>query len=138
MIPPAINLRGPRAVEAHNRALTEVRKIPIMLIGQDRSGKTSLKKSLQALRLNRDEGSTVGIDVDPSYFKETTEIWKTEEKDQAANKEERTASFDHHVARVVVDNLREQELTSEEKTMDKSKDRESSPTSGPVSLTLSL
>ena len=117
MIPPEINLRGPRAVEAHNRALTEVRKIPVMSIGQDRSGKTSLKKSLQGLRLNPDEDSTVGIDVDPSYFKETTEIWKTEETDQAANKEEMAASFERHVAQVVVDNLREQELTSEEKTM---------------------
>ncbi|XP_044178397.1 uncharacterized protein LOC114949237 isoform X3 [Acropora millepora] len=130
--PPEIDLRGPRALEAYNRALTEgrtrVRRIPIMLIGQDRSGKTSLKKSLQGLRFNPDEDSTVGIDVDPSYFKVTTEIWKTGEKDQAANKEEMPASFEHHVARVVVENLREQELTSELKTMDKSKDLESSST----------
>ena len=95
-----------------------------MLIGQDRSGKTSLKKSLQGLRFNPNEDSTVGINVDPSYFKVTTEIWKTGEKDQAANKEEMSASFEHHVARVVVENLREQELTSEVKTMDKSKDLE--------------
>ena len=99
-----------------------------MLIGQDRSGKTSLKKSLQGLRFNPDEGSTVGIDVDPSYFKVTTEIWKTGEKDQAANKEEMAASFDHHVARVTIENLRKQELTSEVNTMDKSKDLESSIT----------
>ncbi|XP_067049428.1 uncharacterized protein [Acropora muricata] len=127
--PPEIDLRGPRALEAYNRALTEgrtrVRRIPIMLIGQDRSGKTSLKKSLQGLLFNPDEDSTVGIDVDPSYFKVTTEIWKTgEQKDQAANKEEISASFEHHVARVVVENLREQELTSEVKTMDKLKDLE--------------
>ena len=132
MTPPEINLRGPKALEAYNRALTEgktrVRRIPIMLIGQDRSGKTSLKRSLQGLRFNPDESSTVGIDVDPSYFKVTTEIWKTGKKDQAANKEEMAASFEHHVARVVVENLREQELTSEVKTMNKSKDLESSPT----------
>ena len=77
--------------------------------------------------------STVGIGFDPYYFKETTGIWKTE--DQAAKKEEMAASFKHYVARVLADFPREQELTSEEKTMDKSKDRESSPTSGPVSLT---
>ena len=56
MTPPEINLRGPRALEAQNRALTEggtlVKKIPIMSIGQDRSGKTGLKKSLQGLRFN--------------------------------------------------------------------------------------
>ena len=132
MTSPEINLRGPRVLEAYNRALTEgrtrVRRIPIMLIGQDRSGKTSLKKSLQGLRFNPDEDSTVGIDVDPSYFKVTTEIWKTGEKDQAANKEEMAAFFEDHVARVVVENLTELELTSEVKTMDKSKDLESSPT----------
>ena len=119
------------ALEAYYRALTKgktrLRRIPIMLIGQDRSGKTSLKKSLQGLRFNPDEGSTVGIDVDPSYFKVTTEIWKTGKKDKAANKEEMADSFEHHVARVVVENLREEELTSEVKTMDKSTDLESSP-----------
>ncbi|XP_044171704.1 LOW QUALITY PROTEIN: uncharacterized protein LOC114948667 [Acropora millepora] len=130
--PPEINLRGPRALEAYNRALTEgrtrVRRIPIMLIGQDRSGKTSLKKSLQGLKFNPSEDSTVGIDVDPSYFKVTTEIWKTGEKDQAANKEEMAASFDHHVARVTIENLREQKLNSEVKTMDKAKDLKGLPT----------
>ena len=132
MTPPEINLRGPKALEAYNRALTEgrtrVRRIPIMLIGQDRSGKTSLKKSLQGLRFKPNEDSTDGIDADPSYFKVTTEIWKTGGKDQAANKEEMAAAFEHHVARVVVENLREQELTSEVQTMDKSKDLESSTT----------
>ena len=131
MTPPEINLRGPRALEAYNRALTEgkslARRVPIMLIGQDRSGKTSLKKSLQGLQFNPYEDSTVGIDADPSYFKVTTEIWKTGKKDQAANKEEMAVSFQHHVARVVVENLREQELTSEVKTMDKLKNFESCP-----------
>ena len=58
----------------------------------------------------------------------TTETWKTGKRDQAAKEEKMAASFEHHVARVVVENLREQELTSEVKTMDKSKDLESSPT----------
>ena len=132
MTPPEINLHGPRALEAYNRALTEgktrVRRIPIMLIGQDRSGKTSLKKSLQGLRFNPDEDSTVGIDADPSYFKVSTEIWKTGEKDEAANNEEMAAFFDHYVARVTIENLKKQELNCKVKTMDKSKDLESSPT----------
>ncbi|XP_067047077.1 uncharacterized protein [Acropora muricata] len=115
--PPEINLRGPRALEAYNKALTEgktrLKRIPIMLIGQDRSGKTSLKKSLQGLRFNPEEKSTDGIDVDPSHFKVTTEIWKAGKKDQAANKEEMAISFEQRVARVVFENLRQQELTSE-------------------------
>ena len=98
-----------------------------MLIGQDRSGKTSLKKSLQGLRFNPKENSTDGIDVDPSHFKVTTEIWKAGKKDQAANKEEMAISFEHRVARVVFENLRQQELTSEAKIVDKAKVLETSP-----------
>ena len=93
-----------------------------MLIGQEHSGKTSLKKSLQGLRFNPKENSTIGIDVDPSHFKVTTDIWKPGKEDQSVNKEEMGTSFEHGVARVVVENLREQELTSEVKTIDKSKD----------------
>ena len=37
-----------------------------MLIGQDRAGKTSLKKSLIGLPFNPKEKSTDGIEVDPS------------------------------------------------------------------------
>ena len=132
MTPPEINLRGPTALEAYNKALTEgktrVKRIPIMLIGQERSGKTSVKKSLQGLRFNPDEDSTAGIDIDPSDFKVTTEIWKTGMKDQAANKKERASSFEHHVARVVVENLEERQFTSELKNVDKLKDLEGSLT----------
>ena len=39
-----------------------------MLIGQDRAGKTSLKKSLIGLPFNRKEKSSKGIEVDPSKF----------------------------------------------------------------------
>ena len=39
-----------------------------MLIGQDRAGKTSLKKSLIGLPFNPKEKSTAGIEVDPSKF----------------------------------------------------------------------
>ena len=38
----------------------------ILLIGQDRAGKTSLKKSLLCLPFDFEEQSTVGIEVDPS------------------------------------------------------------------------
>ena len=132
MTPPEINLRGPRALEAYNKALTEgktrVKRIPIMLIGQERSGKTSLKKSLQGLRFNPHEDSTTGIDIDPSDFKVTTEIWKTGKTDQAANKKGMASSFEHHVACLVVENLKEKQFSSELKNVDKLKDLESSLT----------
>ena len=40
----------------------------MLLIGQDRAGKTSLKRSLIGLPFNPKENSTVGIEVDPSIF----------------------------------------------------------------------
>ena len=40
----------------------------MLLIGQDRAGKTSLKKSLIGLPFDRKEKSTDGIEVDPSKF----------------------------------------------------------------------
>ena len=109
MTPLEIYLRGPRALKAYYKALEEgkirVRRIPLMLIGQDRSGKTSLKKSLKGIPFNPHEDSTVGIDVDPSYFKVTTETWKIGEEDQATNKEAK-CYFEYIVARQVVKNLK--------------------------------
>ena len=56
----------------------------IMLIGQDRAGKTSLKKSLLGLPFDPDEDSTDGIEVDPSKFEvhiDQAKNWKrTDEK----------------------------------------------------------
>ena len=39
-----------------------------MFIGQDRAGKTSLKKHLLGLPFDPDEQSTDGVEVDPSTF----------------------------------------------------------------------
>ena len=56
-VPPEILARGSSALEAYKKALadgeTSVRRVPIMLIGQDRAGKTSLKKSLKGFVLTR-------------------------------------------------------------------------------------
>ena len=79
-----IHARGPLAVKAYNKALKEgnvrVKRIPVMLIGQERTGKTSLKKSLIGETFDKREESTDGIEADPSYFEVSTEIWKTGEK----------------------------------------------------------
>ena len=48
-----------------------------MIIGQARTGKTSLKKSLKGELFDPYEGRTEGIETDPSYFKVTTDIWRT-------------------------------------------------------------
>ena len=97
------------AEEAYNKALTDgkayVKRLPVMLIGQDHSGKTSLKNSLMGKPFNPNENSTVGIDVDPSHIKVSTEIWKPGGTDVTDAME--AISFEHHAARFVAGNLKE-------------------------------
>lgn len=56
-----------------------------MIVGQGGSGKTSLKKSLKGEPFDPEEDSTVMMEVDPSYCKVTTEIWKIVRNNQAAD-----------------------------------------------------
>ena len=70
--PLEIEARGEKAQLAYQSALkygaVNVYRGRVLLIGQDRAGKTSLKKSLIGLPFNRKEKSTDGIEVDPSKF----------------------------------------------------------------------
>ena len=115
-VPPEILSRGLSALEAYNKALadgkTSARRVPIMLIGQDRAGKTSLKKSLKGICFDPEEDSTVGIDVDPSYFKVTTETWKTGTTDNDPDSD-KAVSFDYRTARCIVDTLKSNQRSPE-------------------------
>ena len=110
-VPPEILARDPNALEAYNNALAEgktcVKRVPLMLIGQDRSGKTSLKKSLKGIVFNPDEDSTVGIDVDRYNFKITREIWLAGKKDEESMSDAEAISFEHNAARLVAERLME-------------------------------
>ena len=72
LAPLEIEARGEKAKLAYQSALKDgavnVYRGRVLLIGQDRAGKTSLKKSLIGLPFNRKEKSTDGIEVDPSKF----------------------------------------------------------------------
>ena len=118
-VPPEIVAQGPLALEAYNNALAEgqtcVKRVPLMLIGQARSGKTSLKKSLKGIRFNPEEDSTVGIDVDRYDFKVTTEVWMTGKKDEEEKSDAAAISFEHNAARLVVERLKEEESVTEGK-----------------------
>ena len=85
IVPSDIQARGPEATEAYNNALMEgkafLKRVPIMIIGQARTGKTSLKKSLRGEKFDPKEQITEGIETDPSYFKVSTEIWRAGEND---------------------------------------------------------
>ena len=118
-VPPEIRARGPLALEAYSNALAEgqacVKRVPLMIVGQDRSGKTSVKKSLKGICFNPDEDSTLGIEVDRYDFKVTTEIWKTGEKDEEANTGTTATSFEYNAARWVADKLTTHEKIAEVK-----------------------
>ena len=88
LVPKEVIARGPRAKLAYENALksgkVKVYQARIMLIGQDRAGKTSLKKSFLGLPFDPEEESTDGIEVDPSKFEvniDQVKNWKrTDEK----------------------------------------------------------
>ena len=114
-VPPEILARGSRATEAYNRALLEgkgyARRLPVMIIGQERTGKTSLKRSLKGELFNPNEGRTEGIETDPSYFKVSTDVWRTG-KNSADTEPVPTFSFEHQAAQLTVENLNKGETNS--------------------------
>ena len=118
-VPPAIRARGPQALATYLNALADgqacVKRVPLMIVGQDRSGKTSVKKSLRGICFNPNEDSTLGIEVDRYQFKVTTEVWKTGEKDEDTNTDTTVISFEHNAARWVADKLTTHEKIAEVK-----------------------
>ena len=84
-----------------------------MLVGQDRSGKTSLKKSLKGICFNPEEESTVGIDLDPNPFEVTTEMWMTGKKNEEGDVDEEAISFEQNAARLAADTLRKTDTVNE-------------------------
>lgn len=89
--------------------MTRVMRVPIMIIGQERSGKTSLKKSLRGEIFNSREESTDGIELDPSYFSITTENWRTGETKEEPDSNS-AISVHNRVAQVMVAHLRGDEV----------------------------
>lgn len=86
-----------------------------MLIGQGGAGKTTTKKSLKGICFDPNEDRTDGIDVDPSYFKVSTETWRTGE--QGNDKNSDTAiDLKYHLARCFADFLKMQENSIQRNT----------------------
>ena len=79
-VPFEILARGGEALRAYRKALedgyTYDLRVPVMIVGQDRSGKTSSKKSLKGEAFDPEEDSTNGIDVDPMLCEFATEVWR--------------------------------------------------------------
>ena len=65
-------------------------RIPIMIVGNDRTGKTSLKKHLLGLDFNTKEPSTNGIEVDMVELtaEDAKDPWKIKDKNFFTSAEE--------------------------------------------------
>ena len=91
--------RGPEAELAFQKAMrsgkVKVYRGRIMLLGQDRAGKTSLKKSLLSLPFDPKEESTVGIEV------EEVQNWMPSKR-----KKREMSEFEEELARLIVMYLR--------------------------------
>ena len=86
-----------------------------MIIGQARTGKTSLKKSLKGELFDPYEGSTEGIETDPSYFQVTTDIWRTDRNSEDTETEPEFL-FDRQLAQKLFKGLKEKERLGDPST----------------------
>ena len=116
-VPLEILARGPEALRAYEKALkdgkTHDRRVPVMIVGQDRSGKTSLKRSLKGEPFNSNEDSTIGIEIDPSLCQITTEVWRNRSPDENVAEE---ASYERHAAMVTLRTLEQQSRKETQET----------------------
>ena len=107
LVPTEIEARGERAQFVYQRALrngaVNVYRARVLLLGQDRAGKTSLKKCLIGLPFNPNEQSTEGIEVDLSIF----QVGVNEGKNWQAIDESKQGFLgcSKDVAQMVVENL---------------------------------
>jgi len=103
----------------------------VLLVGQDRAGKTSLKKSLLGLPFNPKEQSTEGIQVDPSICE--IEVDQVKNWNSAGENKPSLAEFSEDISRMLAEKQyhwilneakddsgmeSELELTGEESTME--------------------
>ena len=92
------------ALEAYRRALetgeTLDRRIKIMLIGQDRAGKTSLRRYLRGEAFDKNEASTNGIEMIAPVKNAGKGAWRNPAP------LENTIALDHECAELVAQELR--------------------------------
>ena len=108
----------------------ELSRLPTMSIGQERSGKTSLKRSLKGQVYSSKEESTDGIiRVVPSHFRVATRIWNTGQEEQGVGSYSADLYYDS-VAQKVADHLRGDK--AEQRTFERSVGNSSSSNTAAV------
>ena len=73
----------------------------VLLVGQDRAGKTSLKKSLLGLPFNPKEQSTEGIEVDPSVCE--IEVDQVKNWNSTSENKPSLAEFSEDISRMLAE-----------------------------------
>ena len=97
MIPAFVLARGDKALAAYRRAIetggsTYDKRVKVLLVGQDRVGKTSLGKALRGEPFDEAELSTDGVQMIPAVKNAGTSAWRNPAS------LEHTTVFDHKVA----------------------------------------
>ena len=109
VMPHEIRARGPRAELAFQKAMrkgrVQVYRGRIMLLGQDRAGKTSLKKSLLGIPFNPEEESTIGVEVDPSKFE--VDVDEVKNWQRTEQKKLDVSEFADDIARIIAKDLKD-------------------------------
>ena len=100
----SVQARGEKALAAFHRALetggsTYDKRVKILLVGQDRVGKTSLGKALRGEPFDEAECSTDGVQMIPAVKNAGTGAWRNPVS------VEHTTVFDHEVAAKTAENL---------------------------------
>ena len=117
-VPAEIRGRGPEAERAFQKAMksgkVKVYRGRIMLLGQDRAGKTSLKKSLLGLPFDPQEESTVGVEVDRSKCE--LEVDEVQNWMPSKRKTREMSEFEEELARLIVMDLRETKANDNDST----------------------
>lgn len=116
-VPHEIRARGSAAELAYKFALLEgkvkVCRARLLIIGQDRAGKTSLKKSLIGLPFNPEEPSTEVLEMNSSKLEVNIEQvveWKAISDD---NEVEQVRPQDLSIARLVAENMMQRKENNE-------------------------
>ena len=104
LIPAFVRARGEKALAAYHRALktggsTYDKRVKVLLVGQDRVGKTSLGKALRGEPFNEAELSTEGVQMIPAIKNAGIGAWRNPAS------LEHTTVFDHRVAAKTAEDL---------------------------------
>ena len=103
--PAEIIAQGDLAKQLYEKALKDgsvnVYRSRVLLVGQDRAGKTSLKKSLLGLPFDPKEQSTEGIEVDPSVCE--IEVEQVKNWNSTSENKPSLAEFSEDISRMLAE-----------------------------------